>query len=132
MDIPIPKGWDDITAEWMTAALTASHPGVEVAGVDLLLVDDGTNRRARFGVTYAAGTGPARVFLKAADPAHAELNAATGGALNEPRLFQDGVLLPLPLAGVDGAEPGVLAAGVVLVHDRTEPIDGRPLHLRVA
>jgi hypothetical protein len=30
--------------------------------------DDGTNRRARLGVTYAAGSGPATVFVKAVDP----------------------------------------------------------------
>lgn len=79
----------------MTAALASSHPGVGVAEVELLLVDDGTNRRARFGLTYAQGAGPATVFCKAADPAHAQLNARMGGALNEPRLFQQGVALPL-------------------------------------
>ena len=79
----------------MTAALASSYPSVEIAEVELLLVDDGTNRRARFGLTYAQGTGPATVFLKASDPAHAQLNARMGGALNEPRLFQQGVALPL-------------------------------------
>jgi hypothetical protein len=91
----IPPTWEAVSPGWMTAALDPSHPGVEVAEVELLLVDDGTNRRARFGLTYASGAGPATVFLKASDPAHAQLNASTGGALNEPRLFEQGVVLPL-------------------------------------
>jgi hypothetical protein len=71
--LPIPKDWDDVTPAWTTAALAGHHPGAEVAEVRLLLRDDGTNRRARFGVTYTAGSGPATVFAKAADPAHTEL-----------------------------------------------------------
>jgi hypothetical protein len=63
--------------------------------VELLLRDDGTNRRARFGLTYAHGSGPRTVFLKAADPAHTKLNARTGGVFNEPRLFLANVPLPL-------------------------------------
>ena len=47
-DLTIPRTWNDVTAEWMTAALSASHPGVEVERVELVLVDDGTNRRARY------------------------------------------------------------------------------------
>ena len=91
----IPKDWDDITPEWMTAAISSDFPGAEVSAVKLLLRDDGTNRRARLGITYSAGSGPAEVFAKAPDPAHAELNMATGGLFNEPRLFQSGVSLPL-------------------------------------
>ena len=55
--LTIPKRWDDVTPEWMTAAIAEHHPGAEVADVTLLLRDDGTNRRARFGLTYAAGSG---------------------------------------------------------------------------
>jgi hypothetical protein len=91
----IPADWDAVTPTWMSAALAASYPGVEVAEVTLLLRDDGTNRRARFGLTYAAGSGPATVFLKAADPAHAAVNARMGGLFNEPRLFLSGVPIPV-------------------------------------
>jgi hypothetical protein len=79
----------------MTSALARSYPGVEVSGIDMLLRDDGTNRRARLGLTYSRGDGPSTVFLKAADPAHTKLNARTGGVFNEPRLFLAGVDLPL-------------------------------------
>ena len=43
----------------------------------------------------SGGSGPATVFAKAVDPAHAELNARMGGLFNEPRLFRSGVSLPV-------------------------------------
>jgi hypothetical protein len=88
-DLAIPASWDDVTAGWMAGAL-----GTDVESVELLLVDDGTNRRARFAITTPAGD-RSTVFLKASDPAHAELNARTGGVFNEPRLFLGGTPLPL-------------------------------------
>ena len=110
----------------MTAALASSYPSVEIAEVELLLVDDGTNRRARFGLTYAKGTGPATVFLKAADPAHAELNARTGGALNEPRLFQQGVALPLEHPAVYFSIFDESTLDFVLVMEDVTQRDGDP------
>lgn len=93
--LDIPPRWDAVGPEWMTAALANAFPGVEVDTVALLLDDDGTNRRARFALTYAHGDGPSRVFLKAGHPAHAEVNARMGGVFNEPRLFASGVTLPV-------------------------------------
>ena len=63
--LTIPQRWEDVTPHWMTAAISSHHPDAVVADVTLLLRDDGTNRRARFGLTYAAGSGPATVFAKA-------------------------------------------------------------------
>jgi hypothetical protein len=95
-DVPnIPGDWDAVTPAWMTSALAQTFPGAVVRDIELLLRDDGTNRRARLGVTYASGSGPRTVFLKAADPAHAALNARMGGVFNEPRLFLAGVPLPV-------------------------------------
>jgi len=91
----IPAGWVDVTPAWMTTALRASYPGVEVSDVKLVLRDDGTNRRARFRLMHAGAPGPGTVFVKAADPDHAELNARTGGIFNEPKLFRSDVSLPL-------------------------------------
>ena len=90
-ELSIPQGWDAITPDWMTAALAAHHPGATVDGVRVALRDDGTNRRARLELTYSAGSGPATVFAKAVDPAHAELVALTSGLYHEPRLFASGV-----------------------------------------
>jgi Phosphotransferase enzyme family len=93
--LAIPADWDAVSPAWMTSALRGSYPDVEVSAVDVVLRDDGTNRRARLALTYARGAGPETVFLKAADPAHTKLNARTGGVFNEPRLFLAGVELPL-------------------------------------
>lgn len=107
--LSIPTNWSGITPEWMTTALSSHFPDVEVADVSVLFRDDGTNRRARLGVIYSAGNGPATVFAKASDPAHSELNARMGGLFNEPRLFQSAVDLrldrPAPYAAVID-EPG--------------------------
>jgi uncharacterized Zn-finger protein len=93
--LSLPQGWDEITPEWMTAALSRHHPGAVVDDVTVVLRDDGTNRRARLALTYSAGAGPATVFAKAVDPEHAELVALTSGLYHEPRLFCSGVELPL-------------------------------------
>ncbi|WP_422750135.1 phosphotransferase [Mycobacterium sp. WMMD1722] len=79
----------------MTAALSKRHPDVVVDAVTVELRDDGTNRRARLGLTYATGDGPATVFVKAVDPAHRDLVRLTSGLFHEPRLFTSGVELPL-------------------------------------
>ena len=93
--LQVPKSWDEITPDWMSTALSDRHPGATVEDVTLELRDDGTNRRARLGLTYSAGSGPATVFVKAADPAHKELIRMTSGMFHEPRLFNSGVGLPL-------------------------------------
>jgi hypothetical protein len=49
MVLDIPRGWDDVEPGWMTSALQGAFPGVAVSGVDVVLVDDGTNRRAVSG-----------------------------------------------------------------------------------
>jgi sulfur transfer complex TusBCD TusB component (DsrH family) len=77
----------------MTAAIHRHYPDAVVAGIEVVPRDDGTNRRARLGLTYSAGTGPATVFAKAVDPVHAELVALTSGLYHEPRLFSSGVVL---------------------------------------
>ena len=93
--LSLPRGWDDITPDWMTVALSRHHPGAVVDGVQVALRDDGTNRRARLALTYGTGSGPATVFAKAVDPDHAELVALTSGLYHEPRLFSSGVELGL-------------------------------------
>lgn len=95
MPSSVPTSWDDITADWMSAALAEQHPDAVVDEVSVEFRDDGTNRRARLGLTYSAGTGPATVFVKAADPDHKELIRMTSGMFHEPRLFMSGVELPV-------------------------------------
>ncbi|KUH80257.1 MULTISPECIES: phosphotransferase [unclassified Mycobacterium] len=108
-ELSLPGNWDEITPDWMTAALAEHFPGATVERVTVALRDDGTNRRARLALTYSAGSGPATVFAKAVDPDHAELVALTSGLFHEPRLFSSGVTLPLDHPTVYAAlidEPG--------------------------
>ena len=93
--LAVPSEWDEISPAWMTAAIADHFPGAQVDAVEVALRDDGTNRRARLKLAYSTGTGPATVFAKAVDPAHAELVALTSGLFHEPRLFSSGVSLPL-------------------------------------
>jgi hypothetical protein len=95
----IPQNWDDVTPEWMTAAVSSRCPGAHVSEVRLVLVDNGTNRRARFGLSYDEGSGPDVVFLKA-EGDYREAHARNGNMFNEPDLFAAGVPLPVdhPLA----------------------------------
>jgi hypothetical protein len=100
--LTIPKRWEDVTPAWMTGAIRRHHPDADVADVTLVMRDDGTNRRARFGLTYRAGSGPATVFAKAESDVRGrrEIHASNGNLFNEPLLFSSGVPLPVdhPLA----------------------------------
>jgi hypothetical protein len=91
----IPADWDDVTPVWMTAAIRTHHPDAEVGDLALLLRDDGTNRRARFGLEYSKGRGPETVFIKAEADAHRHLHARNGNLFNEAELFASGVPLPV-------------------------------------
>ncbi len=93
--LAVPTDWNEITPEWMTSALGNHFPDATIDGVTVELRDDGTNRRARLRLSYAAGTGPNTVFVKAADPAHKDLIRLTSGMFHEPRLFSSGIRLPL-------------------------------------
>jgi hypothetical protein len=95
----IPANWEDVTPEWMTDAVAGRHPGAHVSDVTLIGGDNGTNRRARFGLRYDAGSGPDVVFAKA-EGEYREVHARNGNMFNEPELFESGVPLPVdhPLA----------------------------------
>ncbi len=89
----IPRDWDKVTPQWMTAAIATRHPGAVVDEVRVILRDDGTNRRARLGLTYSQGSGPETVFMKAHDPAHRLVHLRNGNLFGEARLFRSGVEL---------------------------------------
>lgn len=91
----IPRQWEDVTPEWMTRAIASRHPDARVGAVELVTRDDGTNRRARFGIRYASGSGPETVFLKAHAAKHRIVHLRNGNLFNEARLFSSGTLLPV-------------------------------------
>ncbi len=56
---------DDITPEWLTAALQEYHPGAHVAAVDVVFRAEVTNAHARLAITYDAPAGaPPTLFCK--------------------------------------------------------------------
>lgn len=95
MKLRIPSDWNDVSPPWMTKAIAAWYPDAAVATVELVTRDDGTNRRARFRLTYAEGSGPEYVFCKAHTPRHRIVHLRNGNLFNEARLFASGVSLPV-------------------------------------
>lgn len=95
MRLRIPKDWTKVTPQWMTAAIASRHPDAEVSAVELVTRDDGTNRRARFRLAYARGSGPEYVFCKAHTPRHRIVHLRNGNLFNEARLFGSGVPIPV-------------------------------------
>ncbi|HEX7852389.1 MAG TPA: oxidoreductase family protein [Sphingobium sp.] len=91
----VPESWDAVTPEWMTAAIRSRHPDAVVDRVSIVTRDDGTNRRARFALDYAQGTGPATVFVKAHAPAHRWVHFRNGNLFGESRLFASGTPIPV-------------------------------------
>jgi hypothetical protein len=65
MGIGWPTTADDITAEWLTAALAERHPGADVASVEIVERHEVTNAHAKLAVTYReSGGAPASMFCK--------------------------------------------------------------------
>lgn len=84
----IPRSYEAISNEWLTAVLCAKVPGATVVGHHLGPPDDGTNNRRRIFIGYnpagqAAGL-PASVFCKATfDLANRQMLGHSGGVLCE-------------------------------------------------
>jgi hypothetical protein len=83
----IPAQWEEITPQWLTAAIATRHPGAEIKDVRIITRDDGTNRRVRLGLRYGSGSGPETLFLKANQSAHREVHVRNGNLFSEARLF---------------------------------------------
>lgn len=95
----IPQRWEDVTAEWMTDAISSRCPGARVSDVAVLMSDSGNNRRGRLALRYERGTGPEVVFVKA-EGDFRQIHAQNGNMFGEADLFASGIELPLdhPLA----------------------------------
>lgn len=65
----LPRSYEELTPEWMTDALSANAPSVQVASLELGPVDNGSSNRRRLFVTYkdakAAAGLPTSFFCKA-------------------------------------------------------------------
>src|SRR5439155_2801785 len=88
----LPAAPSDVTAEWLTEALAARHPGAHVADVEVTEVHEATNTHARLRVSYDAPTRlPSTMFAKMLplDPDRRVLIARTGMGLLETRFYAD-------------------------------------------
>ncbi|MCA9510996.1 MAG: phosphotransferase [Myxococcales bacterium] len=87
----MPATAEDVDARWLEAALAARHPGVRVAGVELVEAHEATNAHARLRVAYEADAGcPATLFCKllpTREPTRAAI-AATGMGLREALFYE--------------------------------------------
>lgn len=91
-----PRSWADITPEWLTRALSGRFPGVRIAEAYVDQVASGTNSRATVRLSYAVGSGPARVFIKREGSVLNRLALTALGAREaEARLAQADPHLPL-------------------------------------
>src|SRR5262245_17681770 len=77
----LPATADEIDAAWLTGALSARHPGVRVAGVEVVERHEATNGHARLRVAYHEPAGaPPALFCKLlpSDPTRRPAIAGTG------------------------------------------------------
>jgi hypothetical protein len=92
MTLELPTDTADLTAEWVTAALQARHPGAIVGAVEILDQHGSTNHHVRLGLTYdeRAG-GPDTLFGKMAslDPVHRAAIGSTGMGTREVRFYNE-------------------------------------------
>ncbi len=111
--LALPAGPDEITADWMTQALSSSWNGAEVAAIEVLDQHSGTTGRLRLGLSYASGTsGPETVFVKLPpfDESQRRLVAATDMGRREARFYEGPAAeaplrIPRPYFAAHGEEP---------------------------
>ncbi len=87
----LPDRPEAITPEWLSEALAAALPGVEVSSVAVVDRHSGTTGRARLKLGYASGpAGPETVFVKLPpfDDAQRGLVAATDMGRREARFYE--------------------------------------------
>lgn len=88
----IPADPSCITPAWLSDALSARHPGVRVASVEVLDSTERTNSHLRLALDYERAAGaPATIFCKLppSDPAHRARIGAGGMGLREVRAYTD-------------------------------------------
>jgi Ecdysteroid kinase-like family len=85
-------GPDEIDANWLNDALAERHPGVRVADVEIVRVDELTNTHVRLRLSYDEPAGaPAHMFCKLPplDPARREALAGTNMGPRESRFYAE-------------------------------------------
>ena len=92
MTEPLPADATGLTPAWLTTALSARHPGVRVAAVEVLDATERTNHHLRLGLTYEVRAGaPDTLFCKLPprDPAHRARVGAGGVGAREVHFYDE-------------------------------------------
>ncbi len=92
MPEPLPADSTGLTPAWLTTALSARHPGVRVAAVEVLDATERTNHHLRLGLAYEMRAGaPDTLFCKLPprDPAHRARIGAGGMGAREVHFYNE-------------------------------------------
>ena len=91
INVAYPKDLDDVDATWLSAALSGTFPGIQVASARRTTVINGMATKARFELSYDSegnrGSGPASLWVKAGFEAHS--GSQPGAFANEVNFFRD-------------------------------------------
>ncbi|MBK7950736.1 MAG: phosphotransferase [Deltaproteobacteria bacterium] len=102
MEQPLPTDAAGLTPAWLTRALATRHPGVRVAGVEILEATERTNHHLRLALAYDVRAGaPETLFCKLPprDPEHRLRIGAAGMGAREVHFYTEvasGVSMRVP------------------------------------
>lgn len=91
-ELAIPATLEEITPEWLSAAVAERFPGAVAESVEVVDAHSGTTGRARLRVSWAPGTqAPALLFAKLAptDPIQRAMVLSTGMGRREARFYAE-------------------------------------------
>jgi Ecdysteroid kinase-like family len=120
----VPTAFEEITPEWLTAALDERHPGVEVGAVRVGVPIHGTATNVAVELEYTRPPDdgealPATMWLKAGFENHFEMMAASGIYEYEARFYSElapQVAVTVPRCFYAGVDPA-RRQGVLLLED---------------
>lgn len=120
----LPMRIEDVTAEWLTQALSVRHPGTVVRGIDEREVINGSATKLLLTVSYAGGARvPERLCVKGGFD-EAQRGIGGGGFLGEVRFFADlasRMPVPLPCSYFEHTEGRSDGQSIVILEDLRSP-----------
>jgi hypothetical protein len=121
MPAPLPTDATGLTPAWLTTALSARHPGVRVAAVEVLDATERTNHHLRLGLSYDVRAGaPDTLFCKVPprDAAHRARIGAGGMGAREVHFYNEvAPALSMRVPGCSFAAAGVDGSFLLLLED---------------
>lgn len=86
----IPETLDEITKDWLSAAMQEISPGIKAIAVEVIDAHSGTTGRARLKVSWEGGDLPAHIFAKfpPTDEFQRMLSIDTGMGMREAHFYQ--------------------------------------------